>query len=76
MSDPTGSAPATAPAIAANASTVAGDAGSPAQGGFNLSAWALRHQALVFFLIAMVALFGVLSYSGLRNRRTRRSPSR
>jgi multidrug efflux pump len=35
------------------------------EGSFNLSAWALRHQPLVFFLMAMVALFGTLSYSGL-----------
>ncbi len=35
------------------------------EGGFNLSAWALRHQSLVFFLMAMVALFGLLSYSRL-----------
>ena len=35
------------------------------EGSFNLSAWALRHQSLVFFLMAMVALFGMLSYRGL-----------
>jgi multidrug efflux pump len=35
------------------------------EGGFNLSAWALRHQSLVFFIMAMVALFGLLSYSRL-----------
>ena len=35
------------------------------EGNFNLSAWALRHQPLVIFLIAMVTLFGVLSYSRL-----------
>lgn len=32
---------------------------------FNLSAWTLRHQSLVFFLMVMVALFGLLSYSRL-----------
>ncbi len=51
-----------------------GAAGSPAApvvsspdepAGFNLSAWALRHQPLVFFLMALVALFGMLSYRGL-----------
>ena len=35
------------------------------EGSFNLSAWTLRHQSLVFFLMAMVALFGMLSYSRL-----------
>lgn len=40
---------------------------TPAQedGRFNLSAWTLRHQPLVIFLIALVTLFGVLSYSRL-----------
>jgi multidrug efflux pump len=52
MSDAAGSAPADA-------------AGTPVPAGFNLSAWALDHQALVFFLMAMVALFGMLSYSAL-----------
>ena len=32
---------------------------------FNLSAWTLRHQSLVFFLMGMIALFGMLSYSHL-----------
>jgi multidrug efflux pump subunit AcrB len=32
---------------------------------FNLSAWALRHRSLVFYLMAMIALFGALSYSRL-----------
>ena len=36
-----------------------------AEGRFNLSAWALRHQPLVVFLITLVTLFGVLSYSRL-----------
>ncbi|KOQ27356.1 hypothetical protein ABW36_21045, partial [Achromobacter xylosoxidans] len=35
------------------------------EGKFNLSAWALRHQPLVIFLITLVTLFGVLSYSRL-----------
>jgi len=35
------------------------------EGRFNLSAWALRHQPLVVFIIALVTLFGVLSYSKL-----------
>jgi multidrug efflux pump subunit AcrB len=33
--------------------------------GFNLSAWTLRHQALVIFILALVTLFGVLSYGRL-----------
>src|SRR4030081_2812008 len=33
--------------------------------GFNLSAWTLRHQALVIFVLALVTLFGVLSYGKL-----------
>ncbi|RDS83387.1 efflux RND transporter permease subunit [Dyella psychrodurans] len=32
---------------------------------FNLSAWTLRHQSLVFFLMGMIALFGMLSYKNL-----------
>jgi multidrug efflux pump subunit AcrB len=48
------------------ASPAADDRGASYQeGGFNLSAWALRHQALVFFLMSIVALFGLLSYSRL-----------
>ncbi len=35
------------------------------EGRFNLSAWTLRHRALVFFVMVMVALFGMLSYSRL-----------
>ncbi|WP_243050296.1 efflux RND transporter permease subunit [Dyella sp. RRB7] len=35
------------------------------EGRFNLSAWTLRHQSLVFFVMVMVALFGLLSYSRL-----------
>jgi multidrug efflux pump len=33
--------------------------------GFNLSGWTLRHQALVIFILALVTLFGVLSYGKL-----------
>src|SRR4030088_526079 len=32
---------------------------------FNLSAWTLRHQTLVIFILALVTLFGVLSYGKL-----------
>ncbi|CAB3791422.1 efflux RND transporter permease subunit [Pararobbsia alpina] len=32
---------------------------------FNLSSWTLRHQALVTFLVALITLFGVLSYGKL-----------
>jgi multidrug efflux pump len=32
---------------------------------FNLSSWALRHQALVIFVLVLVTLFGVLSYRRL-----------
>jgi multidrug efflux pump len=46
------------------ASGPAAEAAHP-EGGFNLSAWALRHQAFVFFIMAMVAIFGLLSYSRL-----------
>ena len=35
------------------------------EGRFNLSAWALRHQSFVIFLMVMIALFGMLSYSRL-----------
>ncbi|WP_243042273.1 efflux RND transporter permease subunit [Dyella sedimenti] len=35
------------------------------EGRFNLSAWTLRHQSLVFFLMVMVTLFGLLAYSRL-----------
>jgi multidrug efflux pump len=33
--------------------------------GFNLSSWTLRHQALVIFVLALVTLFGVISYGRL-----------
>ncbi|MFD1556299.1 efflux RND transporter permease subunit [Paraburkholderia silviterrae] len=36
-----------------------------AEGRFNLSAWALRHQALVTFVIALATIFGALSYTRL-----------
>jgi multidrug efflux pump subunit AcrB len=35
------------------------------EGRFNLSAWALRHRALVVFLIAMATIFGIISYTRL-----------
>ncbi|CAG9227440.1 Acriflavin resistance protein [Paraburkholderia sabiae] len=35
------------------------------EGRFNLSAWALRHQALVVFLIALSTAFGILAYTKL-----------
>jgi len=33
--------------------------------GFNLSSWTLRHQALVIFILALITVFGVLSYGRL-----------
>ncbi len=33
--------------------------------GFNLSAWALRHRALVLYAMVVAAVLGVLSYAGL-----------
>ncbi len=35
------------------------------EGGFNLSAWALRHKSFVFFLMGMIVLFGVSAYKHL-----------
>ena len=32
---------------------------------FNLSSWALRHQALVIFLLVLITTFGILSYGKL-----------
>jgi multidrug efflux pump subunit AcrB len=32
---------------------------------FNLSSWALEHQALVIFLVGLISVFGVLSYGKL-----------
>jgi multidrug efflux pump len=49
---------------AAQAAAAAGDYRHE-EGRFNLSAWALRHQALVVFLIAMATIFGVLAYTRL-----------
>jgi hypothetical protein len=45
------------------------------EGRFNLSAWALRHQALVVFLIALATAFGILAYTRSPNLKTRRSRS-
>lgn len=74
-SDPTGSA---AGPLATPAASAPG--GSPSQSGhhaeppitpaeashrFNLSSWTLHHQALVVFLLALITLFGVLSYGKL-----------
>ncbi|RQZ17029.1 AcrB/AcrD/AcrF family protein [Burkholderia sp. Bp9017] len=39
--------------------------GSREEGRFNLSAWALRHQALVVYLIALATLAGILAYTRL-----------
>ncbi|WP_286869128.1 efflux RND transporter permease subunit, partial [Herbaspirillum sp. UBA812] len=36
-----------------------------APGRFNLSAWTLQHQALVTFILALVTLLGIGSYSRL-----------
>jgi multidrug efflux pump subunit AcrB len=41
------------------------DAEATSEGGFNLSAWALRHQQLVIFLIGLATLFGVIGYTKL-----------
>ena len=38
---------------------------SPKEDRFNLSAWALRHQALVIFLITLATLAGILAYTRL-----------
>lgn len=35
------------------------------EGRFNLSAWALRHQGLVVYLIALAAIAGILAYTRL-----------
>ncbi|KWZ46029.1 multidrug transporter AcrB [Burkholderia savannae] len=40
-------------------------AGREEGGRFNLSAWALRHQALVIYLIALSTIAGILAYSRL-----------
>ena len=39
--------------------------GAPSDEKFNLSAWTLRHRALVGFLLALIAIFGVASYGKL-----------
>jgi multidrug efflux pump len=67
VSDPAGSAPSGIAAGSASgaAAAVARPGSEHQEGGFNLSAWALRHQSLVFFLMAMIALFGLLSYTHL-----------
>ena len=36
-----------------------------APGRFNLSSWTLRHQALVTFILALVTILGMLSYTRL-----------
>ncbi|GAU06761.1 efflux RND transporter permease subunit [Burkholderia stabilis] len=40
-------------------------AASSDDGGFNLSAWALKHQQLVIFLIGLATIFGVIGYTRL-----------
>ncbi|CAL8474801.1 efflux RND transporter permease subunit [Caballeronia sp. S22] len=52
------SARASAPVNASDNATAGGT-------GFNLSAWALRHQQLVIFLIGLMTLFGVIGYTQL-----------
>jgi multidrug efflux pump subunit AcrB len=42
----------------------AGPAPEP-PGGFNLSTWALRHQAFVTFVLVLLTIFGIRSYSRL-----------
>ena len=32
---------------------------------FNLSSWTLKHQPLVIFLLALITLFGIISYGRL-----------
>lgn len=49
-----------APALHADPQTSVHD-----EGRFNLSAWALRHQALVIFLITLATLAGILAYTRL-----------
>ncbi len=38
---------------------------TPASSRFNLSAWALRHRAMVLYLICVIAVLGVMGYHGL-----------
>ncbi|RQR90260.1 MULTISPECIES: efflux RND transporter permease subunit [unclassified Burkholderia] len=40
-------------------------AASRDDGGFNLSAWALKHQQLVIFLIGLATIFGMIGYTRL-----------
>jgi hypothetical protein len=43
--------------------------------GFNLSRWALENIPLTRYLIAVLLLAGIFSYSSWARTRTRRSPS-
>jgi multidrug efflux pump subunit AcrB len=43
----------------------AGPSAGGVDSGFNLSSWTLRHQALVVFVLVLVTLFGIRSYSRL-----------
>src|SRR3984893_3682355 len=44
-----------------------GPATTPAEDGhrFNLSSWTLQHQPLVIFILALITLFGIISYGRL-----------
>jgi multidrug efflux pump len=44
--------------------------------GFNLSRWALGHQQLVGFLLAVASVAGLLSYLSLGRKEDPSSPSR
>ena len=48
-----------------NAEHPAGPSAGGVDSGFNLSSWTLRHQALVVFVLVLVTLFGIRSYSRL-----------
>jgi multidrug efflux pump subunit AcrB len=65
MSDQERESAKAAEKAAANAAAAASGDYRHEEGSFNLSAWALRHQALVVFLIAMSTIFGVLAYTRL-----------
>ena len=43
---------------------------------FNLSAWAVKHPALILFLIVMFGVAGLISYRSLGRADISRSPSR
>jgi multidrug efflux pump len=43
----------------------AGPSAGGVDSGFNLSSWTLRHQALVVFVLVLVTLLGIRSYSRL-----------